>query len=554
MARRIRWQIIIAFGSMVLIVVLLTRLALENTAVASPLTGGTYVEVVDGVPQQLNPLLNDPLRDPVGRDIAALVFSGLTRIGGDGLPAPALARSWQSDPTGEVYTFNLREDVVWHDGRPFTADDVVFTLRAIQDGDFPGDPALANLWRNVLVDRIDDYAVRFTLNAPYAPFPAMARVPILPAHVLGTTPLEQWAAAPFARAPVGTGPFRLVELSDNRAVLEANPTYLAGRPFLDQIELRFFETREAGLAVLAQGEATAMGAREAQALIQVNLPRTFQRIEMPRDGYTVLTFNLRRSPLDSLPFRQALARGIDKDLLVATATGGVAQRLDTPILPGWWAYDPGIEWYAFDPASAERALTELGYERGPTGERVQDGQLLRLPLITDSEPARLAAAEAVAAQLATLGVTVAVEEVSSEELRRRLREHEFGLAIHSWARLGPDPDVFELWHSAQANNGLNYAGLRDEQIDTLLASARTTEELAARADDYAAFQERWVELAPSITLFQPLYVFAFDEQLGGGGLEQPELGPQLLFGHEDRYREVERWFLVSSREIRGNLR
>ena len=116
MARRIRWQIVIATFSGLLIVGLLSRVALMNTAVSSPLTGGTYVEAIIGVPSQPIPLLNDPLLDPAGRDLAALLFDGLTRIGIDGLPEPALAESWQVDPGGEVYIFNLRRDVTWHDG------------------------------------------------------------------------------------------------------------------------------------------------------------------------------------------------------------------------------------------------------------------------------------------------------------------------------------------------------------------------------------------------------------------------------------------------------
>lgn len=555
MARRIRWQIVIAAVSSLFIVGLLGRLALSTTAVSRPLAGGTYIEAVVGAPVQPIPLLNDPLSDPAGRDLGALLFDGLTRIGPDGLPEPALAESWQVDTSGEVYTFNLRRDVTWHDGTPFTAGDVVFTVQAIQDVSFSGDPALANLWRNVLVDRLDNHTVRFTLNAPYAPFLSSARLPILPVHLLGGLNANQWAGSPFAQTLVGTGPYILRELTGERALLEANPDYFLQRPFIDQIELRFIATPQAALSALARGEVQTLGFRRTRESSQVALPRTVRPVTLPLDEYVVLTFNLRNALLDEPVLRRALATGLNKDALIAQALDGQAARIDTPILPGWWAYNPDAQWHAPDQAAAERILSELGYELNTDGVRVRDGQALVLPLITDNDPGRLAVAEEIVRQWETIGVRIAVIGLDSTTLRQRLRDHDFVLALHGWARLGADPDVFELWHSSQAATGSNYAGLRDEEIDTFLLRGRTERELAVRSDNYAAFQERWIELTPSIILYQPLYTFAVSEQVDGIGFDTAGIGGNaLLIGREDRYRNITRWFVNSAREIRGNLR
>lgn len=555
MARRIRWQIVIAVAGALLIAGLMVRLALSNTTVASPQVGGVYVEAVLGTPTQTIPLLNDPLVDPAGRDLSALLFDGLTRTGADGLPEPALAQSFEVDDTGEVYTFRLRRDVTWHDGQPFTARDVTFTLRSIQNARFGGSPALAAVWQNVLVDQLDDYTVRCTLRAPYAPFLAVARVPILPAHLLDGVAIDQWPASPFARQPVGTGPYKLTELTGERARLEANPQYFGGRPLIDQIELRFIATEEAALSGLSRGDIQAAGGNAAE-LGQLRLPSNVRRLNVPLDEYAVLTFNLREEPLSEPALRQALARGLDKDALIADALEGQAARIDTPILPGWWAFDPSTRWYPADATRAAVLLGELGYTLGADGVRVRDGQPLAFDLLTDGEPGRVAAASEIARQWGAIGVKVEVQQLEPEALRQRLREHNFTLALHSWARLGPDPDVFELWHSSQADDGLNYAGLRDEAVDSLLAGARGETELALRSDDYAGFQKRWVELVPSITLYQPLYTFIFDTRLGGLHFDVDENAgpPPLLAGREDRYRLVTRWFVNSSREIRSNLR
>lgn len=555
MARRIRWQIVIATFSALLIVGLLSRVALMNTAVSSPLTGGTYVEAIIGVPSQPIPLLNDPLLDPAGRDLAALLFDGLTRIGIDGLPEPALAESWQVDPSGEVYIFNLRRDVTWHDGAPFTATDVIFTLQTIQEASFTGDAALANLWRNVLVDRLDDYTIRCTLSAPYAPFLSAVRVPIMPAHLLGGISIDQWQASPYAQQLVGTGPYQLEELALDRAVLAANDAYFERRPFIDRIELRFIETPEAALSALARDDVQALGFSTTPTLSQVALPRTVRPMTVPLDGYTLVTFNLRNPPLDDQALRQALAGSLNKDTLIEQVLGGQVARIDTPILPGWWAYDPFVAWYDYDPAVAAQVLDEQGYVADADGMRMYEGAVLELPLITDSDPGRVATAEYLARQWTALGIQVEVEVLENAELRQRLRDHEFVLALHSWSRLGADPDVFELWHSSQASSGLNYAGLRDETIDRVLVTARSELELGARNSDYSMFQERWVQLVPAITLYQPLYTFATSEQLGGSGLDGRDIdSPFLLIGREDRYRNITRWFVESSRELRGTLR
>jgi peptide/nickel transport system substrate-binding protein len=555
MARRIRWQIVIAVLSTLLVALLLGRLALRTASTASPLAGGSYVEAVVGAPELPIPLLNNPVADPVGRDLIALLYEGMVRIGADGLIEPALAESYEVDGTGTIYLFRLRRNVVWHDGAPLTADDVVFTLRSLQLLENPGEPAMAAAWRDVLVDRLDDHTVRVTLAAPYAPFLSMARVPILPAHLLAGAPPEQWAASPYRAALVGTGPYRLGELREDGAVLAANERYHGGRPYIDRLELRFIAGAEAAQAALTRGDVTAFGTRLTPQLAAVELPGTLRSAQVPLDEYATLSFNLRRQPLDEQPLRQALAHGLSKDALIETALGGSVAPLDTPILPGSWAFDPQASWYAPDRDAAERILGELGYDLGVGGVRERDGRPLRLELLVDGDPTRRAAADEVARQWGVIGVEVVVSELDGPTLERRLRSHEFDAAIHSWVRIGPDPDPYALWHSAAANDGLNYAGLRDGEIDSLLEAAAQEGELAARSADYAAFQRRWSELAPAITLYQPLYRFANAAALGGVGLADPESSAgQILFGREDRYRSVARWYTDSYREIEGDLR
>ncbi len=558
MARRIRWQILIASVTSLIVLGLMGYLALTTAAVSRPLAGGTFVEALTTLPRQLNPLVSDPTREPASADIQTLVFEGLMRIEETGLPEPALAENWpEISDNGRVYTFTLRPDVTWHDGAPLTVDDVLFTLRAVQGPNFFGNPTAASLWRNVVIDKIGDRQIRCTLPAPFAPFLSQATFPILPAHLLADIPPADWSSAAFGSRPVGSGPYMIAEATEQHLRLTPNPDYHGEPPFLEQIEFRQFGTTQEATLALTRGEISAIGYPASDSARQFNLPNTAVRHSVPLDGYTVLTFNLREQPLSDQGLRRALATGLNKEELIAQVLAGQAEPLDTPILPGSWAGTRDIAWYAPDRERAGQLLAELGYAPGSDGVLAKDGTRLVLPLITDED--RTPVANEIARQWGELGIRVEVETLDPDSLRTQLEERSFTLALHGWQRLGPDPDMLELWHSERADSGRNYAGLEDERIDTLLETGRESIDPGARLAAYREFQQRWVELAPSIALYQPLYTYNTTAELGGldfdrqpGNANAPLI--TLLLGREDRFRNVTRWFVRSSREIRGELR
>ncbi|GIV87739.1 MAG: ABC transporter substrate-binding protein [Chloroflexus sp.] len=450
MARRIRWQLAIALFGISVIVGLFGRLAALSASTDNPAIGGTYREAVIGSPSVPIPLLNDPITDPTGRVLISLLFDGLTRIGIDGLIEPALAEGYTVDATGEIYTFKLRSGLRWHDGTPITTDDVIFTVRTLQELETPGEPALANFWRTTLVERVDNRTVRFILSGPFAPFPALARMPILPAHLLRGIAPSEWPTGDFARRLIGSGPFRLAELRADAAILTANPTYYNGRPFLDQIELRFMATPEAAVAALLRGEVMGFAERWGTNLKTVDVPGEERRIVLPIDEYTTLTFNLRLPLFQEIPLRRALALGLNRDALIETVLNGLAQPIDTPLLPGTWADDPTIRRVPADPTVAAERLAELDFEPGSDGIRQRGAQRLSFSLLVDQDERRLAVATAIAEQWRAIGVEVTVESVESTTLVERLRKGDFMAAIHTWTRIGPDPDVYSLWHSSQS--------------------------------------------------------------------------------------------------------
>jgi peptide/nickel transport system substrate-binding protein len=557
MSRRIRFQIVIAVVSSVVVLGLMAYLALSRAVVSRPSAGGSYIEGVVGLPTSLNPLIGDTGRDLAAADVQTLIFDGLVRINLDGTLGPGLAESWEIDDSGMVYTFTLRSDVQWHDGEPLDVEDVLFTLRSIQGPAFTGSPSVATVWRTVLVERAGDRSIRCQLQAPFAPFLKFATVPIVPAHLLSNVPPEQWASSQFSVQPVGTGPYRLDELNAEGIALRANATYYQGRPLIENISLRFYPDEATAFAALTRGEINGMAYLGTGSLGSYNVPRGVTRRVVPIDAYTILTFNLQQAPFNDVVFRRQLAQAIDRDDMINRVFTGQVSRLDTPILPGWWANDPTAVWYIPSKERAAAGLESLGYRLGNDGVRVNaDGQRLEFELLVDGAVDRNLAAADIVNQLKQVGISVVVTPLDGDVLRQRLESNEFQMALHGWQRLGSDPDVYELWHSTQVGVGRNYAGLQDVIIDDSLSLARIERSRDVRSELYAEFQQRWIELAPSIIMYQPYEVYATISDLGGTAITRKNDMPgmmSLLNGRESRFRNVVYWYVSRSREISGDI-
>ena len=203
MFRRIGWQVLLIGIGLLVVASVLAYASSTYTTEFRPAHGGTYVEAVQGYPQLFNPLLS--FYNDAEADVVSLVFSGLTDLDMRGEVVPDLATGWQVDERGITYTFKLNRNVMWHDGYPFSADDVIYTVKLLQDPEFPGPSDIGRLWRSVEVDRVDDYTVRFVLPEPYAPFLDYTTIGILPAHLLEDVSAAELSQSDFSKRPVGTG-------------------------------------------------------------------------------------------------------------------------------------------------------------------------------------------------------------------------------------------------------------------------------------------------------------------------------------------------------------
>ena len=546
---RIRLQVVVALLTIALLLVVTGYAAFSVTTVRVPKAGGTYVEGVAGNPHAINPILCQS--NPVDRDLVSLIFTGLTRVNEKGEIIPDLARDWEVTRGGTAYTFHLREDVVWHDGAPFTADDIVFTVSTIKDPDFRGAPSLSEMWRTVVVEKIDAYTVRFVLREPFAPFIDYTTVGMLPAHILGSASVGALEESKFNANPIGTGPFKVGEVSARRIRLVANHDFYRSTPYLERLEFIFYPNAPSVFEARGRGEIDAISRVLPQHLEPIRQDDTLNLYSAPLSGYNMVFLNLDRGIFQERAVRQAMMWALDRQALVDDVLEGQGIVTHSPILPRSWAYYAQVPKYDHDPKKAIATLEEAGwFDDDGDGARERGNLTLEFEIATNKDdPTRVALIEAISEQLAVVGIRAVPRTVSWEELvGQMLRLRRFDAVLSGWQNLPPDPDPYPYWHSSQANeDGLNFANYMSEEADAILAQARATTEKERRVALYRTFQELFARDVPSLLLYQPVYNYAVDARVN-----DVQVGP--MFDSSDRFRTIDRWYVETERMLYSEAR
>lgn len=544
MSRHVRWQAILAFLALLLVVALLSYATYTYTSEYVPARGGVFIEGVAGNPQYINPVLCQ--YNEVDRDLCALIFNGLLKFDEQGALQPDLAESWEASPAADVFTFTLRPDARWHDGLRITADDVLFTVELMQDPDLQVLPDLAVLWRSVIASKVDDRTVVFQLSEPFAAFPDYTTVRwfgILPKHYWQRYSPRELARAQLNTQPIGSGSFRVTEIDSQHVRMEPVAREFDQPPYLDALEFRFYPDYPSILAAAERGEVHGVSRVLPEFIPRAEAIPDLQMFTSPLPGYTLLLFNL-DSP--NAPFladqavRQALAYGIDRERLLEDVIPGVGMLANSPVLPDTWAYNPDIPTYDYNPEKARELLEQAGWkDSNGDGIREKDGIALEFILLSDDAPHSLLANQAIASDLVRIGVKAVPEPVSFTGLVSDfLVPRNFSAALVNWELIG-DPDPYALWHSSQISpDGQNYGGWSNREADIVMEQARVTGDQEKRRQLYLEFQDLFAQDLPAIMLYYPLYTYAAStavHDMEVGRLNEPS----------ERFRTFADWYLLT---------
>ena len=489
-------------------------------------------EAVVGRPSSVNPVT---ARTQADRDLVALLFRGLVRPGADGRPVADLAAGWTVEANGARWTFRIRSDARWQDGVPVTSDDVVYTVRVLQDPAYTG--PLAAGWQGVTATALDAATVRFDLAVPLGGFLQAAAQPILPAHLLASVGVADLADAPFSVRPVGNGPFALADLTPDTARLEPvlepldpgsgplstpGPGAAPGGPRLAGLELRFYAGPDEAVAAYRAGEVDAVSGLSPIAAAALAAEPATRRIAYPGTTLTAIYLNLRpgAGPFGDARARTALLAAVDRSSLVTDLLAGSGERADTPIPPFSWAYDPkAAPAVAYDQKAAAAGLRAAGWTRSGAGwlppQAKKPVTIQLLAVDAGVNPVTAAAAARVAAAWTSLGIPTTVTSLAAGDLVGRLRGAEFVAAVAD-VNVGLDPDPYPLLASAQVQaGGSNVSGFQDPALDAALAAARAPGTDAARGAAYARLETLLGRLEPILPLFFRDSVFVVSDRLVG---------------------------------------
>jgi peptide/nickel transport system substrate-binding protein len=540
----------------------------SDQPVVSPSPTGpvVYREGVVGVPESITPVSAHSRSE---RTLVGLIFSGLVRLGPDNTLEADLAKSWRVDDDGKTWTFQIRDDATWQDGEPVTAEDVVFTLSVLKDPDANG--AAAASWAGVSAVATDDKTVVMTLDAPVSGFVAAATQPLLPAHLLSGQPLSDIPTGEFSQHPVGTGPYTLVDINEQRAILvpslsldapaleeaSTSPTvdpFASGSPGaspsdslpLDQIELDFYPDDTAAAEAFRSGaiDGVAGLGPEIQAMLR-SLPGV-EEIVYPTTTLSTVALNLHTDhpELRDMRVRKALLGAIDRDALIADVMGGDARGADALVPPGWALYDASaVKPVKYNPKTSAKLLKDAGWKkvngkwRAPGAKKAYELELLTVP--ADANPRLNAVGQFVRDAWSRLGLTVTVVELPASDLAARLGSGDFTASVID-VTLGLEPDLYPLLASSQVRAaGSNISGYQDPKLDALLEAARAQGTHDERA-------KAWTALLTALNDRQPMLPLAWvDDVVLARGLQGATT--RLITGPGDRFWDVLAWRLAADR-------
>lgn len=546
-----RWQVLIAAVGIFIVLVLVGVASTTVEIVVEPEPGGTFIEGVPDYPTTFNPLYAQP-DNKAEQDVLSLVFNSLTKADVTGNLVPDLAERWTISEDYSTYTFYLRRDVLWHDGTPFTADDVAYTVGVLQDPAFLGTVPAVELWREVTVEVLTPYAIRFTLPGeviPFAPFLSYTTFSILPAHLLEGTPVAELPQATLY--PIGTGPWRVMGLTGIDMVLEPNPVWEwdGQPPRLESLQLHFYDDVPQTIQALSRNEVMGVG-----EVPPSNMPAVLTNDEVTpyaslASGYTALFFNLRNPLFQRHDIREALLVGLDRQEVVNEVLQGQGVVADAFLMPTHWAYTADLPTYPYDIEAANALLDQEGWvDTDGDGVREREGAPVQFTILTiASEPILAEVVDEISRQYAELGIEATPQLVSTvAELRNILKTRDFDIFVLSTPSNGlpADPDFYPLWHSSQiAETGQNYTSFNTPETDLLLIEGRASVDQGERRAIYAEFQQILATELPAFPLYYPITNYVVSTLV-----KDVQVGPSVHPG--DRFLSLPQWYIRTRRELR----
>jgi peptide/nickel transport system substrate-binding protein len=460
----------------------------------------------------------------VGR-IALHIIDPLVWAVAPGQYAPGLATSWTVSPDAMVYTFNLRQDVKFHDGTPLTAEAVKVTFDRIVDPNTRAQTAFSFIGPYDRSEVVDRYTVRVRFKSPNASFLDGASSPYL--GIISPAAVQKYGQD-FGRVVfVGTGPFMLQSYTTDAEVrLIRNPNYVWGAPgfnhqgraYLDGIVFRIVPEDATRLATLETGETLFVEDVPVTDYQRLKSSPNKVLLEIPQAGSGwSLMMNQMRSPTSDLAVRRAMMHAIDKDGLAKTVWNNVFKSACSPLTPNMFGFDSETcRKIPYNVDQARLILDEAGWRVGPDGIRVKGSERLRLECFLQTAPQKnIEMAAFIQANAKQVGIDMNLNVAARPAYLDAVRQGRHNLQF--WWETGTDPGQILriLFHSSNAGGGTNRNNYRSPEMDKLIEQIDATADQASRKQFVVKAQQRVIDDAVMVYLADPPSLYAHDRSVTG---------------------------------------
>lgn len=541
-------------GALVIFAVALafnTTKAIYHNTTLMPKVGGQYTEGLVGQPITLNPLLGGS--NETDKDLIELLFADLI----------TLSEKYEVSTDGKTWTIDLKPELVWSDGEPLNADDVIFTLGTIQAPE-TGSP-LASSWQGVVIERISERSIAISTKTPYVFFlDNLKNFKIAPRHIFQSIPPQNLRLSNYNLEPVASGPYQFVSYEKEKDgfitkySFSSNPYYAGTRALIPSFYVSFFKNYQDAILAFNQKAIDGLGGFDPANIDDLKITRQVLEINVPR--YYALFLNQSAHPaLKEKEVRVALDSATPKRAIIDSVFGSRALLVSGPILPYISGYDESV-YNALENStttSPAATLDDAGWKLNTddlstqTGLPVQTGVRektsgkttikLEFEMAVPDIEFLVETAKMIQGAWATLGVKLTLNILPPAELNSTLiRTRNYQMVLFGNILRG-NPDIFSFWHSSQRfSPGLNLSLYENSTVDKLLESVRKEFDSTKRNEALSKIQAEIFKDHPTIFLFSPTYLYATTKDLGG-------FNGQFIATTSHRFSNVAKWYLETSR-------
>lgn len=466
--------------------------------------GGESTDIIDEnmltlsmrIPETLNPLLN---REETVDRILKLIYMPLLEFDETGKAYPAVAESWEVGADGKTISMKLRSDIMWQNGGKLTAEDVVYSFRTIQNA------PEGSVYKKVLqyvseCTKTGEYSVVFTFHENFSGNLSALRFPIISSSYHGG---ENDPKAAVNQTPMGNGIYALYSHKQaSELILQGSEQYSGEKPLISRIRVKITAGEDTDINSFEQGmtDVLVTEATEAGRYVDEGISGMYQYTS---NQYDFIGFNFKRDLFQDKALRQAVAYALPKENLMDSVYLNYAVMTNTPINPKNWLYEENVALYDYNPSMASTFLKNSGWTdtdgNGKLEKKSEDGQTKQLKatiLVNTENTARRQIATKLKEELTAVGFDITIDQQNFTNYQQKFIDGQYDMIVGGW-NCSEVTDLTQFFGTA---GNLNYIGYTNEEVDQLLAAARSAVGEGQTLLAYSSLQKKLAEELPYISI------------------------------------------------------